>query len=101
MSLMTVKSNKKTNIDDGDVLCMTWVDNNTVKYMATIHTIDEMKKVMYKNAKFRNEVPKSVICDEKLPFPAPIVEYNQHMSGSDGNAQQRAYYTSRRSDSRY
>jgi hypothetical protein len=100
MSLMTIKSNKKM-IDDEDVLCMTWVNNNTVQFMSTVHTVDEMKKMIFKDAKRRNEVPKSVIWDEKLPFPAPIVEYNQHMGESNGNAQQRAYYSSHRPDSRY
>ncbi len=97
--LMTVKSDKI--IDDGDILCMAWVDLNTVQYMTTFHTIDEMKTIVYKDANRRKGVPKSVICDEKLSFPVSIVEYNRHMGGSDGNAQQRAYYSPHRSDSRY
>lgn len=101
MGLMTVRSDKKTNIDDGDVFCMAWVDLNTVQYMTTTHTIDEMKTVVYKDAKRRNGIPKSAICDEKIPFPAPIIEYNRHMGGSDGNAQQRSYYSSQCPDSRY
>jgi hypothetical protein len=104
MSLMTVKSDKKMNIDDEDVLCMTWMNNNIVQYMIIIHIVDEMKKMIYRDAKCRNEVFKSVICDEKLSFSTSIVEYNQHMSESNENAQQRAYYSSsssfRRSDDR-
>ncbi len=99
MSLMTIKSDKL--IDDEDVLCMAWVDLNTVQYMTISHSIDEMKIVVYKNVRCRNEVLKSVIRDGKLTFPAPIVEYNQHMRGSNENAQQRAYYSSQRLDSRY
>ncbi len=101
MRLMTIKSNKKMNLDDEDVLCMTWVNNNIVQYMIIIHIIDEMKKMIYKDAKCRNEVLKSVICDEKLSFSISIVEYNQHMSESNENVQQRAYYSSHRFDSRY
>ncbi len=69
--------------------------------MTISHSIDEMKIVVYKNVRCRNEVLKSVIRDGKLTFPAPIVEYNQHMRGSNENAQQRAYYSSQRLDSRY
>jgi hypothetical protein len=105
MGLMTVKSDKKLNIEEGDVLCMAWVDLNTVQYMTTIHTIDEMKEIIYNDSKRRHGVPKSVICtideESKLPFPAPIVEYNHYMGGSDGNAQQRSYYSCQRPDSRY
>jgi hypothetical protein len=35
MSLMTIKSNKKF-IDDENVLCMTWVNNNIVQFMIII-----------------------------------------------------------------
>jgi hypothetical protein len=101
MSLMIVKSDKKMNIDNEDVLCMTWMNNNIVQYMIIIHTIDEMKKMIYRDAKCRNEVLKSMICDEKLSFSTSIVEYNQHMSESNENAQQRTYYSSHRFDSRY
>ncbi len=69
--------------------------------MINIHTIDEMKKMTYKDAKRRNEIFKSVVCDEKISFPASIVEYNRHISESDENAQQRAYYLSRRLDCHY
>jgi hypothetical protein len=101
MSLMTVKSDKKMNIDDEDVLCITWVNNNIVQYMIIIYTVDEMKKMIYRNAKCRNKVLKSMICDEKFSFLISIVEYNQHMRESNENAQQRAYYSSHRFDNRY
>jgi hypothetical protein len=55
----------------------------------------------YKNAKRRNDISKSVVCDEKISFSTLIVEYNRHMSESDENAQQRSYYSFHRLDSRY
>jgi hypothetical protein len=100
MSLMTIKSDKKM-IDDDDVLCMTWVNNNIVQFMIIVHIIDEMKQMIYKNVKRRKDVLRSVVCDEKLSFSISIVEYNRHMSESNENAQQRSYYSSHRSDSRY
>jgi hypothetical protein len=96
MGLMTVKSDKKMNIDDGDVLCMAWVDLNTVQYMTTVHSIDEMKTIIFNDAKRRKEVPESVVSDDKILLPASIVEYNHYAGGSDGNAQQRAYYSPHR-----
>ena len=105
---MTVPANKskKSNIDDGDILCMAWVDLNTVQFMTTVHTNEDLKTSFYKNSRRRHGIPANsrVIVDdeeEKLPFPMPIVEYNQHMGGSDGNAQHRAYYSPQRSDRRY
>jgi hypothetical protein len=79
---MTVKSDMKMKIDDRDVLCMAWVNLNTVQYMTTMHTIDEMQMLIFKDAKRLNRVPKSVVSDEKIPFPTPIVEYNHYMRGS-------------------
>ncbi len=102
MGLMTVKADKKMKIDDGDVLCMAWVDLNTVQYMTTVHTIDEMETVIFKNEKRRDGVPQIRHFRRKnFPFPAPIVEYNCYIGGSDGNAQQRSYYSPHRPDSRY
>ena len=105
LGLMTNSSNEKMNIDEGEVLCMAWVDLNTVQYMTTTHTIDGMKIMEHKDAKRRHGIPKlsQIIHDHEalLPFPIPIVEYNHHMGGSDGNAQQRSYYSSHRPDSRY
>jgi hypothetical protein len=69
--------------------------------MIIIYIIDEMKIMIYKDAKCRNEMFKSVICDEKLSCSISIVEYNQHMNKSNENAQQRAYYSSYRFDNRY
>jgi hypothetical protein len=102
MDLMITERSQKMNIDEEDILCMTWVDLNIVQYMIIMHTIDEMKKITLKNSERRHGILESVKIDEKLPFSISIVEYNTHMSGSDGNAQQRSYYTSSHClDSRY
>jgi hypothetical protein len=74
MGLMTVKPDKKMNIDDEDVLCMAWVDLNTVQYMTTVHSIDEMKTIIFNDAKRRKEVLKSVVSDDKILLSAPIVD---------------------------
>ena len=109
-AIMTVKEDKKTNIEEGDILCMAWVDLNTVQFMTTIHTIEDVKNDVYKDPRRSHGIPSdsTVVVenedetgDKKLPFPTPIVDYNQHMGGSDGNAQQRSYYSPERSDSRY
>jgi hypothetical protein len=55
----------------------------------------------YKDAKRRNDILKSVVCDEKISFSTSIVEYNRHMSESNENVQQQAYYSSHRLDCRY
>jgi hypothetical protein len=86
MSLMTIKTNKKTNIDDENVLCIIWMNLNIVQYMIIVHSIDEMKKMICFDAKRQNEVSKSVISEEKLSFSISIVEYNRFMSESDENA---------------
>jgi hypothetical protein len=73
-----------------------------------MHTIDDLKKMTYKNAERRHEifnvVNPAILIDEtlKISFSISIVEYNTHMRRSDENAQQRAYYSSHdRLDSRY
>ena len=105
LGLMTIKSNEKKNVDGADILCMAWVDLNTVQYMITVYTPDEMKVSIWKDAKRRHGISKTAISHvdgvSKLPFSALIVEYNSHMGGSDGNAQQRAYYSPHSSDRRY
>jgi hypothetical protein len=75
--------------------------------MSTIHTIEKMKIDSYKNARRRHEISAdfTVIVEEdeeeKLSFSLFVVEYNQHMSESDENAQQRSYYSSAQPDRRY
>ena len=96
MSLMTIKSNEKINVDETNIFCMKWVDLNTVQYMTRMHTIEEIKVNVLQNAKRRRGVSTSFIIhvDEvsNLFFSALIVEYNFHRKKSDDNAQQQTYY---------
>jgi hypothetical protein len=86
--------------DDENILCMTWVDLNTIQYMITMHIINEMMKITYKSLERRHEIFKKSD-DEMISFSISIVEYNTHMNESDENAQQRSYYSSHRLDVRY
>ena len=69
--------------------------------MTTMYTIDKLNTIVFNYAKRRKEVSKLIISNEKIPFSAPIVKYNRYMRESDKNAQQRAYYSSHRLESRY
>ncbi len=69
--------------------------------MIIVYTINKIKTMIYFNVKRRNEIFKSMICDEKLSFSTSIVEYNRHMNESNENAQQRTYYSSHRFDNYY
>jgi sucrose-6-phosphate hydrolase SacC (GH32 family) len=64
--------------------------------MITIHLIDDMNIMIFKDIRRRHEIfsNSEVFIDDqvKLLFLESIVEYNQHMSESDENAQQRSYY---------
>lgn len=66
-----------TTVQD-EIMCMARQDNNTVLFMGDAHT---------KNA---------------LGVPVSIDDFNAHMGGSDGSAQQRSYFSAtRHRDSRY
>lgn len=58
MSLMIVRTDKKWNLDNENVLCMIWVDLNIVQYMTITHIVDEMKTINWKmknvDTKFQN-----------------------------------------------
>ncbi len=88
-----------TTVED-KVLCISWQDNNTVLFMSTAHTVEQAEWSVFKDLNCRKGIPdeSGVWIDEKetekgLLFPVPINDYNTHMGGSDGNAQQRAMYT--------
>ena len=70
-----------------------------------MHTVNEMKAVVYKSHQQRHEISKSIICliDETLQllFPKAIDDYNLHMKESNNNAQQRFYYSAHRVDNCY
>ena len=101
-------------IVDG-VLCLSWVDNNPVQFMTTSHLVEDLSKIHYIHVRQQNSIPESSIVliylsliaahstflPFRLPVPAPIHDYNLYMGGSDGNAQQRAYYSSNRRSDRY
>jgi hypothetical protein len=53
--LITMKLDKKININDKNVLCMIWMNLNIVQYMIIAHTIDEMKTMIYFDAKCKSE----------------------------------------------
>ena len=94
--LMTSEAKKPRSLIEGDVLCMVWIDMNTVQYMTTMHSIDKIKSVELKPAERRHDIPESANQrDEngiaKLSLPIVINKYNNHMGGSDGNAQRRSY----------
>ena len=103
-----------------EVLCMAWVDLNTVQLMTTAYDISDIKTPYFLPPRRRHGIPEEsvefisppylpsiaahsrLISSEKgLPVPYPIRRYNQHMGGSDGNAQQRACYTFDRKSPRY
>ena len=109
---------------DDEVLCMGWVDNNGVQYMTTGHSTQDLDEKHYINPYKRHGIPEtflqpivsyfsfilahsSFLLNQAiqwplgLPIPAPIREYNLHMGGSDGNAQQRAVYSYERRTDRY
>ncbi len=91
---MTIKFNKI--IDDENIFCMIWVNLNIMQFMIIVYIMNQMKTIVYKKTNRRKKVSKSIICDEKLSFSISIVEYNRHMSESNENVQQRAYYSSHR-----
>ena len=105
---MTVKADKKLNIEEGNMLYLAWVDLNKGQFRTTIHIIEDLSTFVYKDSRRRHGIPEdSAITingnanEKKLLFPMLIVEYNQYMGRSDSNAQQRSYYNPRASDRRY
>ena len=94
-----------STINDGQILCMAWQDNNTVLLMTTAHSLEEAKEQSPKDPKKRHCIPDKSFewADEEkhLMFPRPVIDYNKHMGGSDGNAQQRACGSPLHRDLRY
>ena len=113
-----------TTVDE--VLCLGWVDNNTVQLMTTRHHPRELDDSYYLHPLKRHGIPEDsvqpiipipyypsmyahiiLLPDQTpswplgLPIPAPVREYNLHMGGSDGNAQQGAVYSYQRRSDRY
>lgn len=101
-----------TVIED-EVLCMAWVNNNTVQSMTTAYDISDINTSYFLPPKCRHGISENsiqnlpppyipfiiayfILFDQSgqsgLPVSYPIRKYNLHMGGSDGNAQQRAVY---------
>ena len=110
----------KTHTVIDEVLCMAWVDFNTVQLMTTAYDISDIKTPYFLPFRRRHGIPEEsvefipppylpsiaahsrLISSEKgLPIPYPIRRYNQHMKNSDGNAQQRACYSFNKRSPRY
>lgn len=86
--------------EDAKILNMTWQDNNTVMMIITAHTVAECYYNVIFDPRRRKDIPEdsyevieSASALRGLPFPQPIVDYNEHMGGLDGNAQLRAQYS--------
>ena len=115
---------RTSTIVDDEVLCLGWVDNNTVQLMTTFHDPREFDRSYYLNPFKRHGILEgsvepiisyypliyahtTLVPDQTplwplgLPVPVPIREYNLHMGGSDENAQQRATYSYERRSDRY
>ena len=86
--------NKAFSTLDHKILCLAWQDNNTVLLMTTAHSVGEAKEQYPRDPKKRHKIPDTayewVNGQQQLMFPKPVIDYNKHMGGSDGNAQQRA-----------
>lgn len=98
------------------ILCLAWVDNNTVQYMTSGHAPEELADVYWMDPKKRHGVPVSApesIPEETqtqdsrikwktgLPVPWIVHEYNKNMNGVDRHAQMIASYADERTNLRY
>ena len=88
----------RTVTTNADALSLTWQDNNTVMMMTTAHTVEESWITQPFDPRRRKDIPHtsyglSPDGGSCIAFPKPVVDYNKHMGGSDGNAQQRAEYS--------
>ena len=96
----------RTVATTADIASLTWEDNNTVMLMTTAHTIDDLWRTVPFDPRRRKDIPETSYTNspegQKIQFPQPVVDYNEHMGGSDGCAQQRAMYsTDNHGDRRY
>ena len=103
-----------------EVLCMAWIDLNTMQLMTTAYDISDIKTPYFLPPRRRHEISEESVkfiplfylpsiaahsrlisSGKGLPVPYPIRRYNQHMGGSDENSQQRACYSFNRRSPRY
>ena len=123
VSLLTIRDaiTKKKNwelkthtVVDEKILCMIWVDLNTMQLMTTAYDISDIKTSYFLPSKRRHDISEDSVIfvssvylssiaahslinsikssETGLSIPYPIRRYNQYMRGSDENAQQRAVY---------
>ena len=102
-----------------EVLCMTWIDFNTVQLMTTAYDISDIKILYFLPPRRRHEIPEESVIFRSSLYLSSIAAhsrlisekdlfvfysircYNQHMRGSNENAQQRVCYFFDRRSSRY
>ncbi len=82
----------------GTTVCMAWQDNNTVLLMTAAHWPEEAQKIVPRDLRSRHHIPEDFVQldsenNQIFPFPRAVVDYNLHMGGVDGNAQQREQYS--------
>jgi hypothetical protein len=66
--------------------------------MTTAHWPGEAQKIVPRDSRSRHHIPKDFVqLDSEntqiLPFSRAVVDYNLHMGGVNGNAQQRKHYS--------
>ena len=103
------------------ILCLAWVDNNTVQYMTTGHSPEAVKEIWWLDPKKRHGIPSAswrtvphddrfgpdgepdprIKWAEALPVPRIIHEYNCNMNGIDRIAQMVTVYQNYHRNQRY
>ena len=99
LSLIAIKelANKKNNWGtkalttlDKQILYLIWQDNNTILLITTAYCLKQARQSYPRDPKKRYHIPDSSYewtdGKKKLRFPKPVINYNKHMGGSNGNA---------------
>ncbi len=115
-------------IVEDEVLCLAWQDNNVLQYMIISHDLSDLDELHLLDHRKRWDIPSEFTIlrfsnnltaisylsfiaahstlyydwsDLVLPISLVAKEYNDNMEGSDGNDQQRFYYSLRRRNNKY
>ena len=128
--LLAIREKAKKKVDWGKaasmciedkILCLAWVDNNTVQYMTTGHAPEEVEITHWLHSAKRHQIPptskKPIPIEDKigpdgepdpripwhegLPIPWLVREYNANMNGIDRIAQMVSVYYDERRNRRY